>query len=71
MDPFCVVKWRGLEVGRTPSCRETLEPSWKQERFRLAVPDYQNKKTASLVVEVWAEDTGGAEGDFLGQVNQG
>ena len=27
-DPFCIVRWRGAELGRTPVITHTLDPVW-------------------------------------------
>ncbi|CAM9193761.1 unnamed protein product [Scytosiphon promiscuus] len=69
--PFCVVKWGGVELGRTKACSSTREPIWQEERFRLALSaneDNGKKNRLPLVMEVWDEDALGAQGDFLGQV---
>lgn len=68
-DPFCVVKWRGVELGRTKTCPNTLEPDWGEERFRLTLPDdLTDTITPPLIIEVWDEDALTTKGDFLGQV---
>eukprot|EP00752_Nemacystus_decipiens_P007665 g6853.t1 len=70
-DPYCIVKWGGIELGRTKTCPNTLEPDWGKERFRLALPaedTADKRKHLPLVLEVWDEDTPGTNGDFLGQV---
>lgn len=69
-DPYCVVKWEGVELGRTRCCPSTCEPSWGQERFRLTLPNTPLDDTLSLVMEVWAEDARAAKSDFLGQVSE-
>ncbi|CAN0363376.1 unnamed protein product, partial [Hapterophycus canaliculatus] len=69
--PFCVVKWGGVELGRTKVSSNTREPNWQEERFRLALSAVElndKKKHLLLVMEVWDEDVLGAQGDFLGQV---
>lgn len=70
-DPYCIVKWGGVELGRTKTCPNTHEPYWGKERFRLTLPaeDATEKKDLlPLVLEVWDEDAPGTRGDFLGQV---
>ncbi|CAM9640751.1 unnamed protein product, partial [Ectocarpus sp. 12 AP-2014] len=70
-DPYCVVKWGGVELGRTKTCPNTREPNWGDERFRLALPAEEpsdKKKHLPLILEVWDEDMPGTKGDFLGQV---
>lgn len=70
-DPYCVVKWGGVELGRTKTCPNTREPNWGDERFRLVLPAEEpnhKKEHLPLVLEVWDEDMPGTKGDFLGQV---
>ncbi|CAM9268105.1 unnamed protein product, partial [Discosporangium mesarthrocarpum] len=67
-DPYCVVKWRDMELGRSKTCPRTLDPDWGGEAFHLAFPE--DPADTNLIVEVWDEDAGGARrGDFLGQVS--
>lgn len=58
-----------MELGRTKTCPNTLEPDWGEERFRLTPPDDPTDTiTSPLVMEVWDEDAQATKGDFLGQV---
>lgn len=34
-DPFCIVKWQGVELGRTPTVYNTVHPVWKNCGFEL------------------------------------
>lgn len=71
--PFCVVKWGGVELGRTRASSNTRDPNWLEERFRLALSadEFNDKKQRlPLVMEVWDEDVLGAQGNFLGQVTE-
>lgn len=65
---YCVVKWGGMELGRTRSCQRIPEPDWGEENFRLTLSDQSAAKKAPLVMEVWTEDSAGGALDFLGQV---
>ncbi|CAN0523688.1 unnamed protein product, partial [Scytosiphon promiscuus] len=67
-DSYCVVKWRGVELGRTKTCLGTHEPTWDKDRFRLAFPDGSAEEARPLVIEVWGEDLPRGKGSFLGQV---
>lgn len=69
-DPYCVVKWRGSELGRTRTCPNTREPDWEHERFQVSLPDETTEEAHFLVMEVWDEDSPGSQGDFLGQVTK-
>lgn len=59
-----------MELGRTQSCRNTLDPHWGEEKFQLALSDHSIEETPALLMEVWAEDTRGNWRHFLGQVIQ-
>lgn len=67
-----MVKWEGVELGRTKTCPNTREPNWGKERFRLALSaddeGADKKERPPLVMEVWDEDVHGSKGNFLGQV---
>lgn len=34
-DPFCVVKWNGVEIGKTDVKKKTLNPVWEEGHFLL------------------------------------
>ena len=66
--PFCVVKWRGMELGRTQICSDTCEPDWGHETFQLALSPDPVERLPPLILEVWNNGVRGAQADFLGQV---
>jgi Ca2+-dependent lipid-binding protein len=64
-DPFCIVKWKGQEVGRTKVIQKTLDPVWENENFDIEMA--ADLGSSELTLEVWDMDQVGV-GDFLGQV---
>jgi len=67
-DPFCILKWRQKEIGRTKVIYKTLDPVWDGERFEIQMDeDPKSDAPCELVIEVWDMDAVGV-GDFLGEV---
>jgi Ca2+-dependent lipid-binding protein len=71
-DPFCILTWKGQEVGRTKVVEKSLDPVWAQEHFDLSLVGgldsaAEGAKTEGLLVEVYDMNRSG-KGMFLGQV---
>jgi Ca2+-dependent lipid-binding protein len=32
-DPFCIIRWNGVEIGRSSVKQDTLDPVWEQDEF--------------------------------------
>ncbi len=64
-DPYVIVKWNGVEVGRTPYVKQTLDPVWADPMFKLSHPLSDSAGQSVLQVEVWDFDLIGSH-DFLG-----
>jgi len=64
-NPFCIVKWNGVEVGRSQVVYYTVDPIWDGVHVDLSLEDAGPMSV--VVVEVWAVHLNGVLGDFLGQ----
>ena len=57
----------GVEVGRTPVIKKTLDPEWEQKQSRFRVPLPRDPALAQLEVSVYDKDRVGTD-DFLGSL---
>ena len=73
-DPYCVVWYDGVEVGRTPPCVQTLDPVWPVAEACFALPPTLGTANPELRLELYDHDATSfaavsrGEGDFLGRV---
>ncbi|CAE7486903.1 Rasa4, partial [Symbiodinium microadriaticum] len=37
-DPFCVVKWNGVEIGKSEVVKKSLDPVWEEANFVIRTP---------------------------------
>ena len=63
-DPVVVGKWNGVEVGRSPILKKTLDPDWGQFDFPPIKVD-EEEEDGEFTLEVYDADFGKI-GDFLG-----
>lgn len=70
-DPFAVIRFGGVKIGRTATISDTLNPVWKNESFDIHFPRSTGANNMELSIELWDEDLGGMLGDFLGCVEIG
>ncbi|OLL23513.1 hypothetical protein NEOLI_001252 [Neolecta irregularis DAH-3] len=61
-DPYCVFELNDEKVHKTKIIKKTLNPTWTDETFTVAVP---NRSTAQFWVKVYDWDRGNKD-DFLG-----
>ena len=66
IDPYCIVRWKNVEVGRTEVLRNNAKPSWDQLEFYI-VPDEDDLSNmdSRLSLELWDTDAMG-RGKCLG-----
>ena len=69
-DPYCILRWNNRLCGKTTVKKNTLEPVWQDERFKVRVPGSMTIEDCSLYVEVWDWDITG-RGDFFGCIKIG
>ena len=47
-DPYCTIKWRGLDAGTTEVAPKTLDPMWDEE-FSLDLPWAEHDQVGTAV----------------------
>lgn len=57
VDPYCVLRWKGIEVGRTVVVRNNSSPEWEELEFHID-PSYDDvqSEAKSFLLEVWDTD---------------
>ena len=69
-DPFAIVKWGGVEVGKTEVVSKSVDPRWKKGVFMLTILEKElhagaDNTEKELTIEVWDHNKLGS-GSFLG-----
>ena len=66
-NPFVTITWNKVEVAKTYTVNENLDPKWKDQLFTLSCPETPDKKNpqyngtssgCTLYIEVWDEVVG-------------
>lgn len=65
-DPFVVVKWNDVVWGETAVRKDTLDPTWNDERFVVNI-NSAAFLVPELVLEVWDKNFF-TQGEFLGEI---
>ena len=65
-DPFVVVKWSDVIWGETVVRKDTLDPTWNDERFLINI-NASSFHIPELILEVWDKNFF-TQGEFLGEV---
>jgi Ca2+-dependent lipid-binding protein len=56
IDPFCVIIWKGNEIGRTEPVKNSMNPKWKDLNIAIKPSPTDDSRKGYLKIEVWNVD---------------